>query len=462
MEVTLEKNAETLEALIRVKVQEGDYKENIDKKIKEYAKKANINGFRQGKVPPMVIKRLYGKSIKVDEINQAAANSLYSYLRNEDVQIFGSPMIATDKMGNIDWDNSQDFEFVYEIGLQPDVVFEFNKDFTVKQYTVEITDSDISNFIVNMQERFADYADKEEVSADTDVWGRLSPTSEEVIMLNDKEFTKGKEFFGLASINKLSEEAKAIFIGKKVGDEVTFDLRAVFPTNKELADFLRFEEEDLKEIKGEVVFTINSISTRTLPEMNMEFFKKVVGGKEEEEMTEEEFRAKVKEILQKKYGISARIETLLSFIDEANQKITVNLPDSFLKKWLAAQDNRKEMGDEEYAVFQKGLQSQLIIDRLCKQNGLEATEEDLRAYAREIQMLNLFSMGFLNGINDDKLLDLFVDRMFENPDDDRNNQNLMSFERNIKATKLFDLYKDAITIEVIPHTGESFDKIARD
>lgn len=456
MEVTLEKNAEALEALIRVKVQESDYQQNIDKKIKEYAKKAQINGFRQGKVPPMVIKKMYGKSIKVDEVNQAAAESLYNYLRAENLQIFGSPMIALDKMESIDWDNGKDIEFVYEIGLQPEVAFDFNKDFTVKEYKVAISESDVNNFINNMRERFAEYADKEEVSTETDVWGRLVPTSEEVLMLDDKEFTKGKEFFGLVNMSKLPEANQAIFLGKKVGEEVTFDLRTVFPTDADLADFLRFAEEDLKDIKGEVVFTINNISTRTLPEMNADFFGKALG-KPSDEMTEEEFKAGVLAILQKRYDISAKMESMLSFIDEMTQKINVNLPDAFLRKWLATQENRKDMSDEEYANVQKGLQTQIIIEQLSKQNELEITEEELRAYAREVQMLNLFSMGFLNGLGDDKLLDMFVDRMFEDAEDERNNQNLMTFERNIKAGKLMEIYSNMITVEPVTHTGESFD-----
>ncbi len=456
MEVTVEKNTDALEAFVKVKVQEVDYKENYDKKLKEYAKKAFVKGFRQGKVPPMVIKKLYGKAIKVEEINQLATDSLYNYLREEDLQIFGSPMIVIEKMEKIDWNNHQEFEFVYEIGLQPELSFEFTTDFGIKEYEVQISDTDLANYKKGLVERFAEYDEKDEVSAETDVWGRLSPTSEEVLILSDKEFTKGKEFFGLIDIDTLSEENQNLFFGKKVGDTLDFDLRTVFPTEKELANFLRYEEDDLAHIKGEVNYTINSISTRTMPEMNEATFSKIFG--ENKVTTEEEFDLKLKELLQIRYNISAKLETLLTFMQELDEKASIDLPNRFLKRWLASQNNQKQMDDASYENFQKGLHNQITIEQLSKQNGVIVEEEEMRDYAKEVQILNLFSMGFLTGITNESVLDMFVDRFFEN---EGSEQTLLSFERNIKATKLLALVKDKITIEKVILSGEEFDKIGK-
>jgi trigger factor len=439
-----------------VKVQEADYQEKYDKKLKEYAKKAFVKGFRQGKVPPMVIKKLYGKTIKVEEINQLAYESLYNYLREENLQIFGSPMIAIDKMEKIDWDNHQEFEFVYEIGLQPELSFEFGSDFSIKEYEVQLSDSDLGNYKKNLLEKFAQYEDKEEVSIETDVWGRLSPTSDEVLILSDKEFTKGKEFFGIIDIDTLSEENQNLFLGKKIGDAITFDLRTVFPTDVEMSNFLRYEKDDLIHIKGEVSYTINSISTRTMPEMNQETFDKVFG--QNTVTNEEEFDVKIKEVLQKRYDIAAQLETLLSFMQTLDEKASVTLPTHFLKRWLASQNNEKQMDEVGYENFQKGLHNQIIIEQLSKQNEVSVEEDELRKYAREVQILNLFSMGFLTGITNESVLDMFVDRFFENEESE---QTLMSFERNIKATKLLAVVKDKITTEKIILSGEEFDKIGK-
>lgn len=453
MEVTLEKSAEVLEAYVKVKVNESDYQEKYDKKLKEYAKKAFVKGFRQGKVPPMVIKKLYGKAIKVEEINQLASDSLFNYLREEDVQIFGSPMLAADKMGVIDWDNSREFEFVYEIGLQPEFSFQFDKNFFMSEYEIQIDETDTANYTTNLLERFADYAEKDEASLTDDVWGRFTPTSEEILMLSDKEFTKGKEFFGIVDVDGLPEEHQAVFLGKKIGDNITFDLRTLFPTDENLSSFLRYEAEELQDIKGEISYTINSVSTRTMPELNQETFNKVFG--ENAGISSlEEFNAKVKEVLQKRYDISANLETLLTFIEELTAKAELTLPHVFLRRWLSTQNGNKPIDDASYENFQKGLHTQLIIDKLCKQSEITVSEEELRNYTKEVQILNLFSMGFLTGITNEKVLDLFVDRYFS---DEQNEQTLMNFERNIRASKLMNVHKDKLTIEKFVLSGRDFD-----
>jgi len=453
LEVTLEKNAEVLEAYVKVKVSESDYQEKYDKKLKEYAKKAFVKGFRQGKVPPMVIKKMYGKAIKVEEINQLASDSLFNYLRDENVLIFGSPMLAADKMGIIDWDSNSEFEFVYEIGLQPEISFNFDESFSMTEYEVQIDDTDLANYTTNLLERFADYAEKDQADLTSDVWGRFTPASEEILMLGDKEFTKGKEFFGIVDIDMLAEEHQSLFLDKKIGDAVAFDLRTLFPTDENLSTFLRYEAEEVKDIKGEVNFSINSISTRTLPELNQETFDKVFG-QNVGISNLEEFNNKVKEVLQKRYEISARLETLLSFIEQLTEKAVVTLPHVFLRRWLSTQNENKPIDDESYESFQKGLHIQLIIDKLCKQNEVSTSEEELRNYTKEVQILNLFSMGFLTGITNEKVLDLFVDRYFG---DEKNEQTLMNFERNIRAAKLLDIYKDKITVEKMILSGKEFD-----
>ncbi len=457
MEVVVEKNPEALEAYIRVKVNAEDYQEQFEKKIKEYAKKAFVKGFRQGKVPPTIIKKLYGKAIKVEEVNQIAYESLYNYLKDKNVQIFGSPLIALDKMGKIDWDYQSEFEFVYEIGLQPEIAFEFDKDFILKEYEVSITDSDVDNFIKNLLERFAEYDEKEAAELGTDIWGRLSPTSEEVLMLDDREFAKGKEFFGIIEVDALSEAHQNLFLGKKVGEVVTFDLRTVFPTDEDLSKLLRYPAEVLSHIRGEVNFTINSISTKKEAELNEEIFKKIFGERAEI-TTVEEFIAKIKEVLQRRYNTSARLETLFGFIKQLNEKVSLVLPNDFLKRWLASQNDNQVMNDEGYEEFQKGLHTQIIIDQLSKQNEVSISEEDLRKYTKEVQILNLFSVGFLQGVLDEGVLDLFVDRFFEN---EQNENTLMTFERNIRAIKLLDIFRDKISIEKVVLSGADFDKLLK-
>ena len=69
MKVSFE-NPDKVNGLITLTVEEADYKDNVEKTLKNYRKKANVPGFRVGMVPMGMIKKQYGTAVKVDEINK--------------------------------------------------------------------------------------------------------------------------------------------------------------------------------------------------------------------------------------------------------------------------------------------------------------------------------------------------------------------------------------------------------
>ncbi|MFM7194924.1 MAG: trigger factor family protein, partial [Bacteroidota bacterium] len=116
MNITLEKQSAT-EGTINISIQEPDYRESLDKKMREYARKANIRGFRQGKVPQGVIRNMFGKSFLADEINSIVSKSLSGYIREQKLEVVGEPLPDQEKTSAIDWDNQKDFDFHFQIGL---------------------------------------------------------------------------------------------------------------------------------------------------------------------------------------------------------------------------------------------------------------------------------------------------------------------------------------------------------
>ena len=91
MDIQLEKNSST-EALIKIKLKETDYQSKFKEKLKSYSKQAQIKGFRPGKVPMGLIEKMYGKSIKVEEINNILVESLKDYIKANDIKIIGDPL----------------------------------------------------------------------------------------------------------------------------------------------------------------------------------------------------------------------------------------------------------------------------------------------------------------------------------------------------------------------------------
>lgn len=91
MKVTFE-NPDKVNGLMTITVEEADFKENVEKTLKNYRKKANVPGFRPGQVPMGLIKRQVGTSVKVDEINKLVGQEIYKYVQENKIQMLGDPM----------------------------------------------------------------------------------------------------------------------------------------------------------------------------------------------------------------------------------------------------------------------------------------------------------------------------------------------------------------------------------
>ena len=87
MKISFE-NPDKVTGVLTLAIEEADYKENVEKTLKDYRKKANVPGFRPGQVPMGMIKRQFGTSIKVDEINKLLGEKLYGYIKENNIEAF--------------------------------------------------------------------------------------------------------------------------------------------------------------------------------------------------------------------------------------------------------------------------------------------------------------------------------------------------------------------------------------
>ena len=76
-------NIDELNAKLRVKLTKEDYEEKIENVLKDYRRKASLNGFRPGKVPFGLINKMYRKPVLVEEINKIIGESISKYITDE-------------------------------------------------------------------------------------------------------------------------------------------------------------------------------------------------------------------------------------------------------------------------------------------------------------------------------------------------------------------------------------------
>ncbi|WP_333821395.1 trigger factor, partial [Ohtaekwangia sp.] len=325
MEITLNKKTNT-EGVIKIKLTEGDYQPHVEEKVKDYSRKANIKGFRQGKVPSGVIKKMFGKSILVDEINHLLSHKLSDYIKDNNIKILGDPLPNQEKARQIDWDAQKDFEFEYEIGMVEDFSYEVSSKVKVNSYPIEVDQKTIDETLTDLKKRFGKVSYPETSEADDNLFGELSA--------KEGDFKKEHAFIAIEKVEK-KEQKK--FIGLKKDEEVEFEISKLFTEDADVAQLLGVSEEEAKAAKGKYTFKINTISRVEPAAVNSELFDRVFG--KDVVTTEEDFINKVKETISENYKREAEHFLDHNIEDYFIQNTSINLPDDFLKSWLKSSSN---------------------------------------------------------------------------------------------------------------------------
>ena len=363
MEITLDKHSSN-QATIKIKLEEADYQPKVDAKVKEYAKKANIKGFRPGKAPIAMVKNLYGTSVLVDEINNILSSSLNDYIKQQEFRLLGDPLPVMESADGIDWKKQKEFEFEYKIGFLENLEINVDNSIEATTYTLEVGEEEVNDAVSNLRRQYGKMTNPE-VSQENDfIYGDLKSA--------DGSFEKTLSL----PLSKLNEDAVKNFVGLKKEDQVTFDpSKAV---KEDLADVLSLTEEEAAGIAGEYTFTVQNINRTEDAELNQEFFDKVFG--EDQVTSEEEFYNKAKEILQENYNKEARVFSEEKIKDALVENAKIDLPEEFLKEWLARTNEGKvtqEDIDREYPQYAKQMTWTLVANKIAEDNELKVEHEDI-------------------------------------------------------------------------------------
>ena len=101
MNITKE-NIDALNAVLKVEIGKDDYYAKVDVVLKDYRKKAQIPGFRPGKVPFGMVRKMYGRAVMLEEVNKLLSESVSKYIFDEKIKILGDPLPNEEKQEMID------------------------------------------------------------------------------------------------------------------------------------------------------------------------------------------------------------------------------------------------------------------------------------------------------------------------------------------------------------------------
>lgn len=434
MEITLDKHSAN-QASIKIKLNEADYQPKVDAKIKDYAKKAAIKGFRPGKAPISMVKGIYGVSILVDEINALLGESLNGYLKEQTFRILGEPLPVEKEDNSIDWKTQKEFDFDYKIGFIESV--EVPLDNTVKgtKYSIQVDDKLVSETIENLKSQYGNSTNPEVSEAGDNIYGDLKAT--------EGEFTKTLSL----PTSKISKKLAAKFTGVSKDAVVEFATKEV--KKDEWSEAFALTEEEIAALPTAFTFEVKNINRTENAELNQEFFDKIFGP--DTVKSEEEFTTKVKETLQESYTRESKVFTEEELKKVLVEKVNLDLPEAFLKEWLLKANEGKVTEadvENEYPIYAKQLTWSLISNEIAKANNIQAEHADVVEKTKEMIREQFASSGL--GSQLEASMDMFVDNYLKG-NEGQNYMNMMTSVQNEKVLALvqekIDLTEKAITID---------------
>ena len=453
MDVTKE-NKDDLNAVLKVHVKPEDYKERVDQVVKDYKKKAKMDGFRPGKVPESLIRKMYGRAIKIDEINKLVSEKISEYIKNEDLEILGKPLPNQDEQKAVNWDNDSEFEFAFDIAMAPNFELNVSEEDKVPYYTIQVTDELIDKQVDNYLERFGEFKSIDSVqNKDEIITAHVSELDEEG---NPKEGGIVKEDATLSVQVIKDEEIKNKFEGAQVGDEIDIDLKKAFPNDTEISSMLNIDKEKAENLEGQFRISITEIKQFEKAELNQDLFDKIYG--EGNVTSEEEFRQKIKEELEEHLKPESERKLTQDIKKYFVEKVDPELPTDFLKRWLKETQQDENLSEEdidnEFPRFQEDLKWDLIKNKIIKENEIQVDENEVLELAKQVtaQQFQQYGLGNLP----DEQLEQYAPELLKKEEDRRK-----FYERKYEE-KVVDHIKEKITLEEKEVTSEEFQKMVQE
>lgn len=438
MNITLHKKS-PVEATITIQVNEADYQPHVEKKIREHSKKAYIKGFRPGRIPPSLIKRMYGRTILIETINTYLAKSLQTYLQEHNIPTLGAPLPEPGSAEDIDWANQRAFEFKYNIGLVEEFNATLSKQLVVTAYKIDrISDKTITDIIKDLREEHGEVRKVTKSEVGDVLYGKLS--------LPQGGFRVKTQF----STKSMEEEEQKIFTGLHVQDKITVDIKALLQQGIQPVGLTDEVIEEMLQLGNQFEFTIEQIQRSIPAELNQQFFKDILGEDTPKSIAAFQEQLRVYVMLSKQKEADLFLER--SIQKALLKSIKINLPGDFLKRWLQkkhAAASREEV-EECYQRYAPDLQWQIIAAKLSKEHDLQVTHKEVIDEAKQ----HLQALGQAPAEELDQLVQNFLRG-------DKGNNYRRAYEE-LSAKKLMNLIKDKITIVTHEISSEEFDKLTLD
>lgn len=400
---------------VTIEINKEDYAANLEAALKKQRRTAQVPGFRPGNAPMGMIKKMYEKTLMVQEVDNLVNTNMDKFMKDNEVKFIFEPLPVEEK-SVVDFEKPDHFEFVYEYALAPEVNVDYAKLPKVVDFKILPTEEDRQAFIKQLRERHGNYVTPE--------------TIEEGDSLSLK-YEDDKE--GFCFVRDLSEDGKKKFLGKKINDAVTVSMKKAFASNMALARFLKIEEKDIdadNDYKYKV--TVKHIGRIEPAEINEEFFKKAYP---DGSVTDEKgLNEAADKVVLDQYQPELNRQFMNDAIEMLIDNVKVELPTDFIKRYILAvqKDMTAETLEPKLDDYVRSFKWQVIENRIVEGEDMQVKADDVKDYFRQYFVKNYF--GNFNAEDVKDRVDELVNQAMSNQEYVKNVYDMLFDE---KLTALF-------------------------
>lgn len=423
-----------LTAIIKVELQPADYQQRVNDVIKKYAKTANIPGFRPGHVPIGMVKKMYGTSVMLEELNKLVSENLGKYIFDNKIEIIGSPL---PKQGDTEMvlEDGRNFEFLYEIGLAPkfNVVLPSSK---TPYFMVQVDEKMIEEDMNDIRRRYGKFSNPESAEETSILYGEFNELDADG---NIKEGgVKTTTTLAIDRMSSVNDRQK--FVGLKKEDTIDYNPMAAVGNETEVAAMLKIEKSN-PAMHANYRFTVMTISKIEKAELNQELFDKLY---EAGTVTsEEEFRAKVKAGIESYFERESDRKLKKDLRNAILEATSIALPDEFLKRMVKANQEKpveEHDFDHQYYHLAEDLRWNLILGNIAVEQNIVLTEDEIRDASRAL-MRQQFAQYGIYDMDDAKVEEMSSRYLTEEGNYER-------FERTLREGKVFEYLKKTVKLDM--------------
>ena len=437
--------------LLTINLEPSDYQETVAKKLKEIRKKAQMPGFRPGMVPTSLIKKRFGISVKVEEVNRLVNEAINTYMKENKVRVVGNILPNIDKQKPLEMEGDGPLEFIFDVGVAPDFKVELTDKDKLDFYSIIPDDKLIDEQVRMFAAQAGTFVEAQEWSGNDTLMGDLRQLDAEGNTLEEGITVEGGQV--MPSYIK-DEEQKKIFDGAKPGDIIIFNPKKAYPdSDAEVAGLLKMKKEEVKDIDSDFSFQITSIRHFEPAEVNEELFQKVFG---EGVKDEADFRQRIASALQAQLASNGNFKFLQDLRKYLEEKVgDLPMPEAILKRSMLEnnkeKENAQELVEKNFEAAIKDLKWHLIKEQLVEMTGIKVDDADLKAIAKD-HVRQQFAQYGMNDVPDD-MLEQYAEEQL------KKGENQSEYVEQIIDQKLVPAIKQIVKLNTKEVTIEEFRKM---